>query len=307
MRNVCFTLNNYSEDEATEIQGYSCKYLVVGRENQGTPHLQGYFEFKNPKRLETLKKFNPRIHWENRKGSAEQASNYCKKGDQSHEEWKSLGTKGPNFGLNADFYEDGEISQQGKRNDLVEIAELIINDKAEMMDIAIEYPSQFIRYHKGIEKLKNLTLKDRSDPSIITWLWGKSGVGKTRFAVEKHSSHYIKDGTQWWDGYNQEEAIIIDDFDGRWPFRDLLRLLDRYKYQGQTKGAYIKINSPFMYITCEFPPEEIWADNELTQILRRVTHVTEVGGNTRTPTFNEKTKMIENYPILDKYINHVDL
>lgn len=284
MRNVCFTLNNYSLDEHRAILEYPCKYLVVGMETgeNGTPHLQGYFEFKNPKRLETLKNFNPRIHWENRRGSAKQAADYCKKENN--------------------YVEKGEISKQGKRSDLEEIGSMILIDKANDKEVAMAFPSQYIRYSKGIEKLINLTYEDRTKAPIVTWLWGKAGVGKSGFAAERHlNSHYIKDGTKWWDNYKQEDAIIIDDFDGRWPFRDLLRLLDRYKYQGEYKGGYIKINSPYIYITCEFPPEYFWADNELAQILRRVTHVTEVGGNTRTPTFNKETCLIENYQIDTKY------
>ena len=81
----------------------------------------------------------------------------------------------------------------------------------------------------------------------------------------------MKDGTPWWDGYTNQDVILIDDFDGKWPFRDLLRLLDRYPYQGQIKGGYVKINSPHIYITCEFPPADIYQPgNELNQIIRRL-------------------------------------
>jgi hypothetical protein len=63
---------------------------------------------------------------------------------------------------------------------------------------------------------------------------------------------------------------VIDDFDGKWPYRDLLRLLDRYVYQGQIKGGYVHINSDYIIITCEHRPEEYWSGNELTQVRRRL-------------------------------------
>ena len=44
----------------------------------------------------------------------------------------------------------------------------------------------------------------------------------------------IKDGTQWWYQYEGQEAVVIDDFDKKWPFRDLLRPLDRYPNQGSS-------------------------------------------------------------------------
>lgn len=256
-RNTCFTLNNYTEEEYKSITNWDCKYLIVGKEvgEQGTPHLQGYVEWNGSKRLSTLKKINGRIHWENRKGTAKQAADYCKKENN--------------------FFEKGELSIQGKRTDLQIVGEKVIN-KIPIREIAQEHPDVFIKYHKGIQRLKEVLYTDRTECPEVHWRWGASGTGKTRFCIERHPNHYIKDGTIWWDGYEQQEAIIIDDFDGRWNYRDLLRLLDRYKYQGQTKGGYIKINSPFIYITCEYPPEHFWSENELDQVTRRLNSISQI-------------------------------
>lgn len=160
-----------------------------------------------------------------------------------------------------------------------DVAEAVLSG-ASLRSIVEDHATTFIKYHRGIERMKEVLDEDREEAPHVVWLWGKAGVGKTRRAIESHASCYIKDGTQWWNGYNQEEAIVIDDFDFRWPYRDLLRLLDRYKYQGQTKGGYVKINSPYIYITCEHPPSYHWAGNELKQVLRRVAEVAEVAGNT---------------------------
>lgn len=256
-RNFCFTLNNYTEDEYNNILEWECDYLVIGREKgqEGTEHLQGYVEFSGGKRITTLKKLNPRIHWETRRGTAKEAADYCKK--------------------DGDFFEIGELSQQGKRTDLEAIGTMLV-EGATLRDVAVAHPSQFIRYHKGFQALREILMTDRTEKPYVEWRWGKAGVGKTRYCIDKHTSRYIKDGTMWWNGYTQQEAIIIDDFDGKWPYRDFLRIIDRYEYQGQTKGGYVKINSPFIYITCEYPPHQIWRGNELDQILRRIDLVVEV-------------------------------
>lgn len=79
----CFTLNNYTNDEISSIVpliNNNCKYAIVGREvgESGTPHLQGYIEFKNKKR--PLSVFsNKRIHWEKAKGDRQQNYDYCSK------------------------------------------------------------------------------------------------------------------------------------------------------------------------------------------------------------------------------------
>jgi len=256
-RGWCFTLNNPLLEDDEKVTQLECRYIVYGNEKSesGTQHLQGYVEFANAKTLGGVKKLLEKAHWEVRKGSPEQASQYCKKDGQ--------------------FVERGEIPKQGKRTDLEEVV-AEVRGGATLKQIAEEYGPVFVKYQRGLAALKSIQYTDRTGPPEVVWLWGKSGTGKTRTAVEKSASFYIKDGTKWWDGYEQQSVIIIDDFDGAWPFRDLLRLLDRYPYRGQTKGGYISINSPTIFITCEFDPSHYWSSTQLTQIERRLTSCTEV-------------------------------
>lgn len=237
----------------------------------GTPHLQGYIEFPNAVRGSAIRKnFDGKAHWEVRRGTAKEASDYCKK-EGSYEEF-------------------GQLSQQGKRTDLEEIGDAVLSGIS-TKEIACTYPGAYIKYHKGIEALKQAAkgvfdFKDRTTKPKVIWRWGPTGVGKTRGAREAHTTYYIKDGTQWWDGYEQQEAIIIDDFDGKWEFRGLLRLLDFAPYQGQTKGGHVKINSPYIYFTCEYPPEQAFhnAPGEFNQIRRRIDEVIEIKSSEESKT-----------------------
>lgn len=101
---------------------------------------------------------NTRIHWENRKGTAKQASDYCKKNDNN-------------------AYIKGELSKQGKRTDLCEVADAV-KMKTPIREIAIEYPETFIKFHKGIEKLENILMTDRTDKPYVEWRYGPAGIGK---------------------------------------------------------------------------------------------------------------------------------
>lgn len=275
-RNICFTLNNYTDEDHKAVLGMTCKYMIVGEEvggEKGIPHLQGYMEFASSTRFSTIKKSMPKAHIERRYGNAKQAIDYCKKEGK--------------------FVEIGSRSEQGKRTDLDEVADMV-KSGASSAAIAEVYPKSYILHGNGIERLRTMKYTDRSGPPCVTWLWGLTGTGKTRTAVESHSDYYMKDSTMWWNGYEQQTAIIIDDFDGRWPFRDFLKLLDRYPYQGQCKGGYVKINSPYIYITCEFPPEKFWRGNELAQVTRRLTTVTEM------PPQNSAAKVYKDTNIVSK-------
>lgn len=263
-RNWCFTLNNYTDDDLQWVSTYGYSYCIFAKEvgESGTPHLQGYMEFPSVKLLTTLHNAHPRVHWEMRKGTQEQAIAYCR-----YDDYPKCIVE------NTVVEEIGEKKHQGNRTDLIAVAHAVVKKNF----VSTEFPEEYIKYHKGIEAFKSSLYAHRTESPIVVWRWGLAGTGKTREPYDKHiDSVYIKDSTMWWDGYEQQEAIIIDDFDGHWPYRDLLRLLDRYPYQGQYKGGYHKINSKYIYITCEHHPSHFWGGNELEQITRRLTDIMEV-------------------------------
>lgn len=79
----CFTLNNYTNDEYSSIVNIfndKSKLYIIGDEvgECGTPHLQGYVEFKSKLRPLGLFSFK-RIHWEKCKGSKDENIAYCSK------------------------------------------------------------------------------------------------------------------------------------------------------------------------------------------------------------------------------------
>ncbi len=87
-RRMCFTLNNWKNEELSQTIQYFekvSKGYVIGKEiapDTGTPHLQGYVEFKKQIRFSTLKKTLPRFHWIKSNGTRDDNINYCtKEGD----------------------------------------------------------------------------------------------------------------------------------------------------------------------------------------------------------------------------------
>lgn len=285
-RNWQFVINNFTDTEEQLLKEENFKYLIyqIEKGEEGTPHIQATIIYKSQRTLKGIKKTFPRAHLD----KVENLDESIKYSSKPTGCWKDTNKfseriRGP--------YEFGDKPKgQGNRSDLDDCYDMIKNN-IPMEEIADAHPGTFIRYNKGLTAVKNLHTKHRTEKSHNTWIWGKSGTGKTSSVINKHGADnvYIKDGTIWWDGYNNQEAILIDDFDGKWEFRNLLRLLDYTQYQGQIKGGYVKINSPFIYITCEFEPSHYYgsrveinsnieqlpsgSDNKLAQIVGRLDEI----------------------------------
>lgn len=273
----CFTLNlNVEHDDHPQLDWEefdNLKYGIYQLEMAATgqPHYQGYVEFNYPgKRLTALKKILPRAHWEERRGSAEQARVYCTPTKGVCDEHDPTYLDGP--------WETGkwEPQSQGKRNDLNEIVDMIKRGN-NSMDILNAYPGQFVRYHSGITKA--MSVIDMSRPRVTTpeviFCYGEPGTGKSFWAGHScpTADQYWKYPDKWWDGYRQQGTIILDDFTGWLPYHEWLRLCDGNPLTPEIKGAHTSINSPRIIITSNFLPTEWWKKITVNSeaILRRIT------------------------------------
>ena len=76
-----FTLNNPDVESDYIIRALPYKYLIYSYEiaSTGTVHIQGYVSFQSAKKLSFMTKHLPGAHFEIRRGSHQQAKNYCRK------------------------------------------------------------------------------------------------------------------------------------------------------------------------------------------------------------------------------------
>lgn len=258
MRNVCLTLNNYSDEEYEAIIKAECSYLIVGKEvcpSTGTPHLQMYAEFSNGKTLTAIKKHfkTNRLHIESRRGTAKQASQYCMFEDYPE-----------NTKLN-EYVEFGEISQQGARTDWTRAVQ-DLSDKS-ITDVVMEQP-QLLPCIRALERYKQLSLEPIEREVEVIVLYGDAGSGKTRGAYTADPDLFSKPTGDWWDGYSGESTILLDDFYGTIKYCEFLKVLDRYKYRVPVKGGFVGARWNKVFITSNKHPSE-WYGVGLTPALKR--------------------------------------
>lgn len=169
-----------------------------------------------------------RAHFEPRKSNVTITRNYNRKGQQSHEEWIQFGTKGPNWGLNADWISFGKPRQgQGTRTDLVALKAMIDEGKS-MKEIAdADFPA-FSRLYKAILAYKMLIRPERKDSIQVILIHGPPECGKTRWAYTQYPDLWepavTTQGLSWFDGYDGHKVVLLDEFEGT-----------VYKFSGSTK------------------------------------------------------------------------
>lgn len=256
VRAYCFTLNNPTSNEIPIHE--SERFIIWQREvgESGTPHLQGYIELTKPTRINNMASWLRGAHFEPRAGTREQAKAYCEKEDSRVEgPWSRGGW---------------DLGGAGTRTDLNTIKRKLDEGVAESA-IADEHFGEWLRYYKGFREYKKLRTGHRNWKTEVNILWGESGTGKSRTCQEKAPSAYWKTRDEWWDAYDGEEDIIIDDFYGWLPYDFLLRLMDRYPLDVPTKGGFRRFVGKRLFITSNKQPEE-WYPNvsDKTPLLRRI-------------------------------------
>lgn len=254
-----FTVNNWEESDETAISLLGATYTVYGKEKgtEGTPHLQGYVYFKNQRTMSALKKKLPKAHWEPRRGSHEQARDYCKKDGDFVE-----------YGVEPEQNGGDKLAVRALRNK--RLRDTPLNELVSSGDIDITQ----------VRMLKNarLDLAQENQPYVAegvrgVWIHGPPGTGKTHHARhEWGDAFYIKAQNKWFDGYCGEETIVMDDLDkGGACLGHYLKIwADKWACTGEVKGGQVNLTHKRFVVTSNYMPMDLWPeDDEMRNAIER--------------------------------------
>ncbi|ALE29721.1 replication associated protein [Lake Sarah-associated circular virus-32] len=263
----CFTLNNYSPEEHQALQlafkASTVKYAVIGIEKgeSGTPHLQGFVVFKKMQRLSALKKLNPRAHYEEAKGTSQQASTYCQK-EGIFEEFGTCPLEPTAIASNAS---NKKNEQYRKAMDLAKLGDFSAIEQ--------EWPGLWLRHRNAfLSAPRDFGIRPKDlDYLPGIWIWGPAGVGKSRLAREVFPLSYEKRLNKWFDGYSAQKAVLIEDIDQshRYISHDLKIWTDRYSFPAEIKGGAIQCRPEHVLITSQYHIHDIWDDVQTREAIGR--------------------------------------
>lgn len=270
--------------------------------DKGTPHMHMVLEDANKCRFSALQKLFPTIHIEPTRGNKKQAKSYIEKKGKFEE-------KNHTVIVPAKYLGDIE-GKQGKRNDLLDIEEMINNGMKpnEIMDLSITF-----RRHEGLIRKTFFAKRHRETPPLrnvtVYWHLGDAGSGKT-YEYINLCNEYSEDDvyllTDYSDGgfdnYQGEKFLFLDEFKGGFRFQQLLNYLEGYKIQIHARYANSFALWDEVHISSIYSPEEVYKNmvethvrqsDPIQQLLRRlnfiVYHYKDNQGNYKKYTIEANT------------------
>lgn len=258
-RNFIFTYNNYPSTKL--IDEIECKYVAYSKEvapTTGTPHLQGWITFHNPKTIQAARALLIGCHVNVMHGSIAQNDTYCSKSSELvHRGEKPISN---------DNKGRAEKLRWQRAKDMAKTGDL------DSIDADI--------YIRCYNTLKNIAKDNQTKPAPADvkcfWIHGPTGTGKSHVVETKFPNCYKKpmDDLKWFDLYQDEEVVYLEDIDKyqvKWGGM-LKRLADRWPMMASIKGTMKYIRPKIVIVTSNYTPEEIWCDQAtLDPLLRRFT------------------------------------
>jgi len=132
----------------------------------------------------------------------------------------------------------------------------LVRQNAELGNFNDIPPDLYIRYYGNITKICASSLQPIAMERSCKVYWGGTNLGKSfRSWNEAGLDAYSKDPrTKFWDGYSNQDHVVLDEFRGTIDVSHLLRWLDRYPVRVEVKGSSVPLSATKFWITSNLPP-----------------------------------------------------
>lgn len=220
-RSIVFTM--YDLTLVDKLQRYAqteTEYMRFGRETcptTGRQHLQGWLQWAGPRQVHRFWEAFGHPHIQPRKGSVLSNQTYTAK--------------------EGDWWEHGTPPAQGERTDWKTAVEQL---RTQRVVEVVDTQPHLLPAIRALERYAVLSRQPPKDRDVRTiYIHGRSGCGKSRALHQAYPDAYWKPQGDWWDGYEGQAVVVLDDYYGDQPYAQLLRVLDRYPLRLPVKGGFV--------------------------------------------------------------------
>lgn len=308
-RKYLLTINNpidhgFTHEKIKELVNTfsSCTYWCMSDEigSEGTPHTHVFMYFKTTVMFSTVQNRFYGAHIDQSKGNAQENRDYVAKAGKWADSEKS------ETSVEGTFEEFGELPDErpAKQKQSEAVLEMIKEGKNNA-DIINAFPSEMnhiqhldaTRQTLLNEKYKNI----RRNVEVL-YLWGSTGVGKTRFVMDSYgyeNVYRISDYEHPFDEYAGQDVMVFEEFRSSLKIGKMLIYLDGYpfplpcRYNNKT-ACYTKV-----YIISNIPLEDQYPDVQRSDpetwnaFRRRISGVVEANKDTFRSLFANDKKAEE--------------
>lgn len=184
------------------------------------------------------------------------------------------------------FKEWGElpVERPGERTDLALLYQFIKDGLSnfEIMERNPNYLLNLEKIERARQAVREQEYRNTFRPLNVTYIWGKTGTGKTRSVMEKFSYsgvYRVTDYTHPFDSYNGEDLLLLDEYSSNFRVRDLLNYLDGYplnlpcRYTNRV-ACYTKVYIiSNLCLTRQYPDVQFESPATFDALLRRIHRV----------------------------------
>jgi hypothetical protein len=188
-------------------------------------------------------------HVEATKGSIDQNVTYCSKGGDIYEQGiKPLSQKARGILGKRSQDERWELAKTG--------------------DFCLLPPESIKIYEYIHAKFTKVSSIDTLDN---IWIQGPTGCGKSKYVRDTYPSFFTKIKNKWWDGYQMEPVVLLDDFGPEQLLMatNLKNWADHYPFPAEVKGGMLMARPKTIIVTSNYRMEEIGFSAQDLEALKR--------------------------------------
>lgn len=312
MRKAQITINNPEEHGFTHerikeelAKMKPCIFWIMSDEvggKDGTYHTHIYVVFRTPVRFSTIKNRFPVAHIENAVASHASNINYVKKEGK----WKDTDKGATSVSGTIEQWGTCPPDAAGTDIKLIELYTYIKEGLSnyEILEKSADYLFDTDRIDRIRLILKQEEFKNSWRKMDVTYIWGKTGLGKSRYVMEKHgyaNVFRVTDNVHPWDTYQPlNDVVAFEEFASSFPIQKMLNYLDGYPLKLEARYSdkiacytqvYIISNMDLsdQYSNIQKDSPDVWE-----AFLRRINRV----------MFFKSEKEILTFNSVQEYLNH---